>query len=132
MKVVLSLIVAVVSYVALGVVTWNIVCKNIEWQSYTIYDLALLRLTTYSAVTAIIICLGMLFECSSGKDKWYCLLALLFTVFGNWVIGTLSEEAESFWSKISHLIAIFYNIVNVGLIYIVIRLNISKKKDLKK
>ena len=131
MKVVLSLIVAVVSYVALGVVTWNIVCKNIEWQSYTIYDLALLRLTTYSAVTAIIICLGIFFKGSSGKDKWYCLLALLFTVFGNWVIGTLSEEAESFWSKISHLIAIFYNIVNVGLIYIVIRLNISKKLNLE-
>ena len=69
----------------------------------------------------------MLFEGSSGKDKWYCLLALLFTVFGNWAIGTLSEEVESFWSKISHLIAIFYNIVNVGLIYIVIRLNLSKK-----
>lgn len=127
MKTVLSFIVAAVSYVALGVITWNIVCKNIEWQNYTIYDLALLRLTTYSVVTAIIICLGMLFEGSAGKDKWYCLLALLFTVFGNWAIGTLSEEVESFWSKISHLIAIFYNIVNVGLIYIVIRLNLSKK-----
>ena len=127
MKTVLSFIVAAASYVALGVITWNIVCKNIEWQNYTIYDLALLRLTTYSVVTAIIICLGMLFEGPSGKDKWYCLLALLFTVFGNWAIGTLSEEVESFWSKISHLIAIFYNIVNVGLIYIVIRLNLSKK-----
>ena len=127
MKTVLSFIVAAAAYVALGVITWNIVCKNIEWQNYTIYDLALLRLTTYSVVTAIIICLGMLFEGSSEKDKWYCLLALLFTVFGNWAIGTLSEEVESFWSKISHLIAIFYNIVNVGLIYIVIRLNLSKK-----
>ena len=130
MKTVLSFIVAAASYVALGVITWNIVCKNIEWQNYTIYDLALLRLTTYSVVTAIIICLGMLFEGSSGKDKWYCLLALLFTVFGNWAIGTLSEEVESFWSKISPLIAIFYNIVNISLISIVILLNISKEEDL--
>ena len=127
MKTVLSFIVAAASYVALGVITWNIVCKNIEWQNYTIYDLALLRLTTYSVVTAIIICLGMLFEGSSGKDKWYCLLALLFTVFGNWAIGTLSEESDGFWSKIPHLIAAFYNIINVGLLYIVVRLNLDKK-----
>lgn len=127
MKAFFSFILAAILYVAFGGITWIIVCKNIDSQSYTLYDLALLKMTIYTGATAILLCLGMLLEGSSGKDKWYCMLALLFAVFGNWTIGTLSEETDGFWSKIPHLIAAFYNIINVGLLYIVVRLNLDKK-----
>ena len=129
MKGLLSFIAATVLYVGLGVFAWKVVCGNmdVDWMSYTMSDLAMFRITAYSVVTGIIISIGVFIDGKVNKDKWYCLLALLMAVFFNWVLGSMTEEPHHFWQLISPFVAFAYNIINILLIYLVIRLNLLEE-----
>lgn len=128
MKAILSFIAATILYVALGVFAWKVVCGNmdVDWMSYTMSDLAMFKMTAYSVVTAIITTIGVFIKGKVNEEKWYLLLGMLMAVFFNWGLGAMTEEPHRIFQLLSPFISIAYNIINVVLIYIIIRLNLPE------
>ena len=54
MKGFLSFIIAVILYIVLGLIAWNIVCSKIDIPSKTLEELADYRLYTYSGITLVL------------------------------------------------------------------------------
>ena len=69
MKTFLSIVFAIVAYIVLGLIAWNIVCSNMDVLSKTIEELADNRLYTYTGVTCGIIGLILIFRNLSKTDE---------------------------------------------------------------
>ena len=76
MKGFLSFVIAVILYLVLGLIAWNIVCSIIDIPSKTIEQLADYRLFTYSGVTLAVTFLIPIFDGSSiSEDSYFSILS---------------------------------------------------------
>ena len=80
MKTFLSIVFAIVAYIVLGLIAWNIVCSNMDVLSKTIEELADNRLYTYTGVTCGIIGLILIFRNLSKTDEMFFAYAIVLII----------------------------------------------------
>lgn len=125
MKTFFSFIIAVVAYVVLGLIAWNVVCSNIDVLSKTIVELADYKLYTYSAITYLIMCILPQFSYSHIDNDYYWGIFIWIAI--NCGIAIATNHWEDMWESVGTIFTILYNIVNVFLITMVVR-NLFEKK----
>lgn len=121
MKWFLSFIIAVVAYLVLGLIAWNIVCSCIDVPSKTLIQLADYRIWTYSGFTSAI--LYIVPFVASGHDplddSGY--LVFLIPLVINVIVALVVNHWEGVWPGVSLILSIVYNIINVGYITLMVR-----------
>jgi hypothetical protein len=113
MKWFISFIIAIVAYLILGLIAWNIVCSIIDISSKTLVELADYRIYTYSGVAIV-----LSFLCCINVDNPEWLFGILVINTGL-AIGV--SHWESIWASVALILAIVYNLVNVLIMTISIR-----------
>ena len=111
MKTFLSIVFAIVAYIVLGLIAWNIVCSNMDVLSKTIEELADNRLYTYTGVTCGIIGLILIFRNLSKTDE--ILFACAIVLIINFAIALAVNYWEGIWDSVSIIFTIIYNLVNI-------------------
>ena len=111
MKTFLSIVFAIVAYIVLGLIAWNIVCSNMDVLSKTIEELADNRLYTYTGVTCGIIGLILIFRNLSKTDEMFFAYAIVLII--NFAIALAVNHWESIWDSVSIIFTILYNLVNI-------------------
>lgn len=111
MKTFLSIVFAIVAYIILGLIAWNIVCSNMDVLSKTIEELADKRLYTYTGVTCGIIGLILIFRDLRKADKMLFAYAIVLII--NFTIALAVNHWESIWDSVSIIFTLLYNIVNI-------------------
>ena len=111
MKTFLSIVFAIVAYIVLGLIAWNIVCSNMDVLSKTIEELADKRLYTYTGVTCGIIGLILIFRDLRKADKMLFAYAIVLII--NFAIALAVNHWESIWDSVSIIYTLLYNIVNI-------------------
>lgn len=119
MKGFLSFVIAVILYLVLGLIAWNIVCSIIDIPSKTIEQLADYRLFTYSGITLALTFLIPIFEGSSISDDSYIPIFIILGI--NLGIAILMNHWENIWPSVSVIFTIIYNLVNILWITLLIR-----------
>ena len=119
MKGFLSFIIAVVLYLVLGLIAWNIVCSIIDFPSKTIEELADYRLFTYSGITLALTFLIPIFDGGSiDLDDSYIPIIILGINLG---VAILINHWENVWQSVSVIFTIIYNLFNILWITLFIR-----------
>ena len=123
MKGLLSFIISVALYIVLGLILWNIVCSNIDVLSKTLEDLSEYKLWTYSGLTLAIaiVCSILLGTDSTDFSFW--------VVSINFLIALLVNQWESAWPSVNLIFTIIYNLVNIGLIALLVRSFFDKNSN---
>lgn len=67
MKGFLSFVIAVIAYLILGLIAWNIVCSIVDIQTKTLLELADYRVMTYSCITLILSFILLGGDCIDGS-----------------------------------------------------------------
>ena len=111
MKTFLSIVFAIVAYIVLGLIAWNIVCSNMDVLSKTIEELADNRLYTYTGVTCGIIGLILIFSNLSKTDEMIFAYGIVLII--NFAIALAVNHWESIWDSVSIIFTILYNLVNI-------------------
>ena len=111
MKTFLSIVFAIVAYIVLGLIAWNIVCSNMDVLSKTIEELADNRLYTYKGVTCGIIGLILIFRNLSKTDEMIFAYGIVLII--NFAIALAVNHWESIWDSVSIIFTILYNLVNI-------------------
>ena len=111
MKTFLSIVFAIVAYIVLGLIAWNIVCSNMDVLSKTIEELADNRLYTYTGVTCGIIGLILIFRNLSKTDEMIFAYGIVLII--NFAIALAVNHWESIWDSVSIIFTLLYNIVNI-------------------
>lgn len=111
MKTFFCFIFSIVAYLVLGLITWNIVCSNMDVLSKTIEELAANRLYTYTGVTIGIIGLILIFRNLSKTDEMLFACAIVLTI--NFAIALAVNYWEGIWDSVSIIFTIIYNLVNI-------------------
>ena len=111
MKTFLSIVFAIVTYIVLGLIVWNIVCSNMDVLSKTIEELADNRLYTYTGVTCGIIGLILIFRNLSKTDEMFFAYTIVLII--NFAIALAVNHWESIWDSVSIIFTILYNLVNI-------------------
>ena len=111
MKTFLSIVFAIVAYIVLGLIAWNIVCSNLDVLSKTIEELADNRLYTYTGVTCGIIGLILIFRNLSKTDEMIFAYGIVLII--NFAIALAVNHWESIWDSVSIIFTILYNLVNI-------------------
>lgn len=111
MKTFLSIVFAIVAYIVLGLIAWNIVCSNMDVLSKTIEELADNRLYTYTGVTCGIIGLILIFRNLSKTDEMIFAYGIVLII--NFAIALAVNHWESIWDSVSIIFTILYNLVNI-------------------
>ena len=124
MKAFISFIIAVILYIVVGLIAWNIVCSIIDYNSMTLIELADYRIYTYSAITMVVMFIAFL--CVGGDDDGIQFLELLLAI--NAGIAIAANHWEGMWPSVGVVITIIYNIVNVAFISFVIRMCFNDNK----
>lgn len=111
MKTFFCFIFSIVAYLVLGLITWNIVCSNMDVLSKTIEELAANRLYTYTGVTIGIIGLILIFRNLSKTDEMLFACAIVLII--NFAIALAVNYWEGIWDSVSIIFTIIYNLVNI-------------------
>jgi hypothetical protein len=118
MKYFISFIIAIVAYLVLGLIAWNIVCSNIDIMSKTLVELSDYRLFTYSGLTFILGCILANFDDSIGEVSYF---GAAIAVGIPLIITLVVNHWENVWDSVSMLITLLYNLINIIFISIAIR-----------
>lgn len=100
---------AIIIYIVLGLIAWNIVCSFLDIESTPIISLSDYRLYTYSAIAGIF----TYFVSTADNDEFTTLLFVI--AIGNLGIAILTNHWESAWDNVISILTFIYNIINVGL-----------------
>lgn len=119
MKGFLSFIIAIVIYIVLGLIAWNIVCSIIDIPSKTLEELADYRLFTYSGITLALTFIIPVFDGSSISDDSYLPIFIILGI--NLGIAILINHWENVWPSVSVIFTIIYNLVNILWLTLLIR-----------
>lgn len=111
MKGFLSFIIAIVIYIVLGLIAWNIVCSIIDIPSKTLEELADYRLFTYSGITLALTFIIPVFDGSSISDDSYLPIFIILGI--NLGIAILINHWKNVWPSVSVIFTIIYNLVNI-------------------
>ncbi len=110
MKFIFSLIIAVVVYLGLGLVAWNIVYSFLDIDHMTLVSIANARIYTYSGFTL----LGYLILCFLYNDDDSDFIWIIIGV--NAGIAMLLNKCENAWDSVILIVSIIYNLVNIGIL----------------
>ena len=114
MKFIGSLIGAIITYLIIGIIAWNLVCSfMIDIPSTSIIELANYIMCTYSVVTFALICL---FSPKSAIDLIEGLLFYGGVIAVNAAIAIGVTYWDTAWDNVIVILAWVYNIVNVMVI----------------
>lgn len=119
MKGFLSFIIAIVIYIVLGLIAWNIVCSIIDIPSKTLEELADYRLFTYSGITLALTFVIPVFDGSSISDDSYLPIFIILGI--NLGIAILINHWQNVWPSVSLIFTIIYNLVNILWLTLLIR-----------
>lgn len=119
MKGFLSFIIAIVIYIVLGLIAWNIVCSIIDIPSKTLEELADYRLFTYSGITLALTFIIPVFDGSSISDDSYLPIFIILGI--NLGIAILINHWKNVWPSVSVIFTIIYNLVNILWLTLLIR-----------
>lgn len=119
MKGFLSFIIAIVIYIVLGLIAWNIVCSIIDIPSKTLEELADYRLFTYSGITLALTFIIPVFDGSSISDDSYLPIFIILGI--NLGIAILINHCKNVWPSVSVIFTIIYNLVNILWLTLLIR-----------
>ena len=119
MKGFLSFIIAIVIYIVLGLIAWNIVCSIIDIPSKTLEELADYRLFTYSGITLALTFIIPVFDGSSIPDDSYLPIFIILGI--NLGIAILINHWQNVWPSVSVIFTIIYNLVNILWLTLLIR-----------
>lgn len=109
MKFIFSLIIAVVVYLGLGLVAWNIVYSFLDIDHMTLVSLADARIYTYSGFTLLgYLILSFLY----GDSPEY----LFYIIIINGAIAILFNQWGNAWDSVILIVSIIYNLVNIGIL----------------
>ena len=124
MKGFISFIIAVILYIAGGLIAWNIVCSIIDFPSMTLIELADYRVCTYSAIPMVVMLISFLYYGGDEGALWFVefLLAL------NAGIAIATNHWEGMWPSVGVIFTIIYNVVNVAFITFIIRMCFNDSK----
>ena len=111
MKTFFSIVFAIIAYLVLGLIAWNIVCSNMDVLSKTIEELADTKLYTYTGVTCGIIGLTLIFKDLREADKMIFAYGIVLII--NFAIALAVNHWESIWDSVSIIFTILYNLVNI-------------------
>lgn len=103
---VISLIIALVVYMLLGHIVWNIVYSFLNLESITMTQLMDYRLCSYSLLVTIILCGTLLIYLEGGR--WFVFVAIL-----NLGVAIAVNHWQSAWDSVITIFNWIYNIVNV-------------------
>lgn len=125
MKGFLSFVIALLLYLVLGLIAWNIVCSIIDIPSKTIEQLADYRLFTYSGVTLAVTFLIPIFDGSSfSEDSFFPIFIILGINLG---VVIAINHWENIWPSVSVIFTIIYNLVNVFFPYTFNKIFVPRK-----
>lgn len=108
MKVLFSLIIAIVVYLICGLIAWNIVYSIIDNSNCTIAELANYKIYTYSGITVLFITIVELCR-SYDRDN----ISHIFILMINTLIATSANIWENIWESTYLIIFIIYNLINI-------------------
>ena len=111
MKTFFSIVFAIIAYLVLGLIAWNIVCSNMDVLSKTIEELADTKLYTYTGVNCGIIGLTLIFKDLREADKMIFAYGIVLII--NFAIALAVNHWESIWDSVSIIFTILYNLVNI-------------------
>ena len=111
MKAFISFIIAVIAYIVLGLIIWNIVYSNTDVLSKTIVELADYKLCAYSAATFLLLCGLPHLSKLNIEDGYY--FGVIIIVGVNLGIAIAANHWEGVWEIVSTILAILYNLVNI-------------------
>lgn len=116
MKGFLSFIGALIGYLVLGLVTWNIVCSVVDIGSVPIVKVADYKLYAYSGLTmlAVFICS----VCDSRNNDFFNYA--FYIVLGIAAIGIAVNHWESVFDSVAVILSLLYNIANIAVISLAI------------
>lgn len=127
MKGFLSFVIAVLLYLVLGLIAWNIVCSIIDIPSKTIEQLADYRLFTYSGVTLAVTFLIPIFDGSSiSEDSYFPIFIILGINLG---VAIAINHWENVWPSVSVIFTIIYNLFNIIWMTLLIRALFPEKNN---
>jgi hypothetical protein len=106
-KVFFSFIIAIIVYIVLGLIAWNIVCSIIDVPSQTLVELADYRIYVYSGITFLVFVISLFDNDVKGVESFYAIM------FVNTCIAIAVNHWENIWPSVSVIFTIIYNIVNV-------------------
>lgn len=124
MKGFISFIIAVILYLVLGLIAWNIVCSIIDYPSMTLIELADYRIYTYSAIPMVIMFISFL--CIGGEESALWFIEFLLALNAGVAIAT--NHWEGMWPSVGLIFTIIYNLVNVIFISFVVRMCFNDNK----
>lgn len=127
MKGFLSFIIAVILYIVLGLIAWNIVCSIIDIPSKTLEELADYRLYTYSGITLVLTFLIPIINGSSISDESET--SIFITLGINLGIAILINHWENVWQSVSVIFTIIYNLFNILWLTFLIRAMFPENKN---
>lgn len=114
MKFIGSLIGAIITYLIIGIIAWNLVCSfMIDIPSTTLIGLVNYRICTYSIVTLVLM---FLFIPKCGNDLIEGLLFYGGVIAVNAAIAIGVNYWDTAWDNVIVILAWVYNIVNVMVI----------------
>lgn len=114
MKFIGSLFGAIITYLIIGIIAWNLVCSfMIDIPSTSIIELANYRICTYSVVTLVLM---FLFIPKCGTDLIEGLLFYGGVIAVNAAIAIGVNYWDTAWDNVIVILAWVYNIVNVMVI----------------
>lgn len=116
MKWFISFIIAIVAYLILGLIAWNIVCSIIDISSKTLVELADYRIYTYSGVAIV---LSFLCSIINGDDTFIGMLFFILAI--NTGLALAVNNWEGIWTSVALILTIVYNLVNVLIMTLSIR-----------
>ena len=121
MKGFLSFIIAVVAYLVLGLIAWNIVCSCIDVPTKTLVQLADYRIWTYSGLTlALVYIIPYILTGHDPLDDGGFVVFLIPLAI-NVIVALVVNHWEGIWPSVSILLSLVYNIVNVVYITLMVR-----------
>ncbi len=125
MKYFISFIIAIVAYLVLGLIAWNIVYSNIDVMSKTLVELSDYRLFTYSGLTFILICIlaNIGGSCNEG---FYFSIALFVAI--PLIVALVANHWDGVWESVRILISLVYNLANILWISFIIRALFNDEK----
>ena len=94
MKVLFSLIIAIVVYLICGLIAWNIVYSIIDNSNCTIAELANYKIYAYSGITVLFITIVELCRSYDRDD-----ISHIFILIINTLIATSANEWENIWES---------------------------------
>jgi hypothetical protein len=124
MKGLISFIIAVILYIVLGLIAWNIVCSIIDYPSMTLIELSDYRIYTYSAIPMVI--WFIIFICIGGDERGIWFIEFLLALNAGIAIAT--NHWEGMWTSVGVIFTIIYNIVNVVFISFAVRICFNDNK----